>query len=99
MFVNERRVVMPYDQAKIIFQIILWGQYNNVTPLDPDVTNLLQIPELEALKMEALKTATTPEGEPQPFWQNPMVLAAVLGVMFVVMAKKRKLKRLKGLKR
>lgn len=90
--VDARRVVMPYDQARIIAQIIAWSEYNKIDAVDPSAADLIQVPSIDALK-ESLNVETTPDSEEEgslpPFWKNQWVLigAAVLAV--VVLAKKR----------
>ena len=90
-YVSDQHVVMPYDQAKIVAQIISRSEANGIEPLDPEAADLIQIPTLTDLT-----TALNPEdttGEPMPFWRNPLILMAGFGLLFVVMVKKRRMKR------
>lgn len=89
LLVLSNRVVMPYDQAKIVAQIVNWSATNGIAPMDPESAELIQIPGLEDLKNSLKTTTTTDAPGPQPFWQNPVILAAGVGLLLVVMITKR----------
>jgi len=90
--VDTRRVVMPYDQAKIIAQIIAWSEYNKIDPVDPDAADLIDVPSISELT-NSLNIQTTPDSEEEsavpPFWKNQWVLIGFATLAVVVLAKKR----------
>jgi hypothetical protein len=90
LLVRDQHTGMPYDQAKIIAQIIAVSEANSIEALDPSAADLIQIPSLLDLK-----TAINPEttGEPLPFWKSPIILMGGVGLLLVVMVKKRRMKR------
>jgi hypothetical protein len=93
--VDERRVVMPYDQARIIAQVIAWAEYNQIDPVDPDAAKLISVPDLDSLK-KSLNIQTSPDSEEDaspPFWQNQWILIGVAGVALVVLIKNRRVSK------
>lgn len=91
--VDERRVAMPYDQAKIIAQIIAWCEYNKIEPVDPSAADLIQVPSIDDLK-SSLNIQTTPDEDSdpntKPFWENQWLLIGTIAFAVVVMAKNRR---------
>jgi hypothetical protein len=94
---RDNRMSVSYIDLSIISKIIGTAEANGIEAIDPSASDLVSVASLTDLT-SAFNPVTT-EGEQLPFWKSPTLMLAGFGFLFLVMAKKRKLKKLKGLKR